>query len=180
MSQPVSQPPITLTPTPSFSTLTNYIHLQSPPLLSRLLYTSPCCILTSPTSSMTITWTTCSNNKGNIILCINRKRETLKGFKPHVKVGLSICNSIPTLKHIGSSSGPEKLLSPPVPYSTFSSSDFETYQSSVMLKVELIKCIDDEDDETVTWKGIILEGWVKSDEWNGKIWTGERMRRPLI
>lgn len=61
---PSSSPPLLLLPTSSFTTLTSYTHLTSPPQLSRLLYTSPCCVLTSSTSCMVITWLTCSNNKG--------------------------------------------------------------------------------------------------------------------
>jgi flavin reductase (DIM6/NTAB) family NADH-FMN oxidoreductase RutF len=74
--------------------MTAFVELTDPTLFSRVLYANPVCLLTSfpahRLNCMTISWLTPSNNKGGVILSMNRKRHTCLAMSPDAHFTLSV------------------------------------------------------------------------------------------
>ena len=181
MSSSVSSPPVLLTLTPSFTCHTPYVRLTSGPLLSRLLYASPACLLTSVTSTMAITWLTCCGNAGAVLLCVDKRRRTQGGMEVGGKVVLSAGGTDETTlraagTRVGLGEGGKKERLRECGRETFSlfeeeAPGIEAPLGSWAAVIRLEKRLDEEGD-CVVWKGLMVEGYVRGDEWDGKRWLG--------
>ena len=57
---------------------------------SRLLYMNPVCVLCVPGNMMTITWLTCIDNAGNVLLSVNKKRHTSSLLSVGSRISLNV------------------------------------------------------------------------------------------
>ena len=78
-----------------------WISLEDPKLRSRLLYPNPVCFLTTSALAgdvwkknvMTISWLTCLNNEGDVLLSLNTKRHSAAAVLSGRPFGLSVPTS---------------------------------------------------------------------------------------
>ena len=84
-------------------------------LLARLFYCNPVCLLTSGSAApnenaMTISWLTCADNSGTLLLSMNHKRSSHQNMREGAHFTLNIVNAAAaeTLRRVGRSHGGNK------------------------------------------------------------------------